>query len=142
MFNGIVGVKYKRVVEASAALFWSASDDISTLIARIDKSLRTVQNSSVSIADENEICRKMADSFRFKLSRYSDKQEEFIFSRLTLIEIRGKLKFRGNALNGIKFFETPHTDWTEIKPQLEGQKIVWKGEDEQGVVIHKRFEVR
>ena len=142
LFNGIVGVKYKRVVEASAALFWSASDDISTLIARIDKSLRTVQNSSVSIADENEICRKMADSFRFKLSRYSDKQEEFIFSRLTLIEIRGKLKFRGNALNGIKFFETPHTDWTEIKPQLEGQKIVWKGEDEQGAVIHKRFEVK
>lgn len=119
VLNNLLGVKYKRIVQASLLLFRQDGDRAKENCSGIEKSLHPVAKSVIDAQSEEALAALTPYKFYFNIPPYIYRltDNKYYFSRLTLVRIQGdNLGINGTDLERqeLTFFLTPATDFNRI----------------------------
>ena len=138
VINNLIGVKYKRLFENSAALFFVGPDRIPKLIDNLNKSWRAVENSIID-CDTEQIFMLSGFHFNFRIKKnlLLNKTDKYEFDTLSLVSVEGiGLMFRGCkvAQSKLTFFQSNRTDLGVFSIESKKAKFVLAAERQKGLV--------
>lgn len=147
ILNNLIGVKYKRIVQASFMLFRQSGEKVKETCSGILKSLKTVENSIIDIRAEDALisCAPYEFYFNIPATVYRFKDNKFYFNRLTLVKIQGtNLEISGTDIGdqGLAFFQTLATDFSKITSNGAAVEFMLIDSHDEGIVTVQTYQAK